>query len=277
MKRCLDRAHENARNSRGSIMIMALFCVMLMAYLASRVTSQGIALSQISREITAGSLFRNHIRSKLTPLPLGSGRGCAREVISDGDVSQAWYVCSIDSAPLRQEPPGPAPVAPFDWASIFSNAIVCQTGRTPTARRAFTTPSAAFDCAIPADVHGNLIVVENLRGGTVTVAAPSPATAILVATPGELTMQNSLTLSSDAVLVTGGDLSIPLLSNSSGRVIYVTLASAHGAIRVERLSGSISLRGFGRSTISLPQSLAGSQFPLLPTRSATLCGISPAL
>lgn len=258
-------------------MIMALLSITLITYLASRLTSQAMGLLHVSHEITAGGRFRNVIRGNLAPLPPGSGRRCIRRVISGSEGAQAWHLCSIEDTHLRQEPSGTAHSESFDWNHLFLTASSCFTGRTPTSQRAFTSPVAAHDCAIPGAVNGDLTVLDNLRGDVATISAPGSAPQVLIATPGELTIKTSVTLSSDALIVAGGDLAVSLISNSSSRAIHITLISAHGNISVEQLAGNVALRAFGRAAISIPKSLVGSRFPSLATRLPSLSGISPSL
>jgi hypothetical protein len=120
-------------------------------------------------------------------------------------------------------------------------------------------------------LRSSIIVSHNIE--VESIELQPQVTAANIGTPGELTVRNILITDTDLLIVAGGSIRISSIVSPSGKIIRVTLLSAHGDVEVRAVSPNVSLLSIGRRLISVPASAVSTGHPLPLLTSAGVSGM----
>jgi hypothetical protein len=277
---------SGSNQERGVAVLLALFALAAIGYSALRLVTNANSYSRILQTYRDGTAHHTallqSIIHKVAPQKL-----CDTQTLRSQAIdrilgrSQRWYVCT-NGHPAFQSNQRDAPevIAP-DYGAIFTQATPCSGARTAVSRVTFDTPLAAFDCHLPQQLQLGVIALENLNVESSTLTNQQSVTddqvdPVIIATPGSLTVQTSLTIPGRTLIVTGGDVKIALLRLNDTAQADLTILSAHGDIIVEKIVGNISLLALGRRAISVVPTSAPISPPIPKMRAVSVAGVVEA-
>ncbi len=153
----------------------------------------------------------------------------------------------------------------IDYQAIFSNFSACPQvaplwDSTPTFRPAAGSQLQTRTCLgiIPESKSTHR---ENLKFKIATALDPSIR---VLASLGYIEASGELTLSTDILIIAGGDLSIQTLSSAFGTV-HVTLVSATGSVTVQHIDPRVELRVIAWQGAFLPLHRSHQDLDLMPS------------
>lgn len=231
-------------------------------------TATGIALPILTR----GETFRAQGRERVSR-NIALSRMCDDISSSQETIETIYTRCSEGIVPFQTKPTFSLPQKTVDYDALFALAGRCSTPPSQASPSSGGSPQAPATCLLPPTVIGDVTLLDNLKGDTVSVITQN-AEAALMASPGCITITNTLSISQDLLIVSGGEVHISTLQNTSDTHRRVTIISSLGTISVGRVAGPLSLLVVGRSTIQAPETPPSTTYPLPPMRSGSLRGFS---
>jgi hypothetical protein len=256
----------------GSIVLLALFSLSVIAFVFAQVAMHANTLFALARSVREGDLFRSALREGLA-IPGAARRGCEEQQLSGGGTSQLWYVCSRGFVPFSSHPPIPLPNTPLDYDIIFATRIPCPHVHQAVSDRSFRNPVSPYTCTLSGSQSAGATLSDNISAHDLTLLSSRPNETLQLATPGTITITGVLSLSSDTLIIAGGDLRIKTLGTNARMPLSVTLLSAHGDVTLDEASGLISVVGIGRGGISIPPTMPSAHYPLPPVRPVRISGM----
>jgi hypothetical protein len=261
---------SQANRERGSALFALLFSLVIIGGLVHALTICSTHYGKLTATYRDGVTTRENIRSRIT-VSRSSRRSCVESRIDSGHGTfRAISTCTIGEPPFRFEPAGQSFSGRPDYAALFLGATPCPTPTRAESVRTFTSPVSPDRCVLPL-LSAGVTMSHNIE--TEAIALQAQANVARIATPGELTVTNTLTTDADVLIVAGGTIRIPQIATTSRTIVRVTLLSAHGDIEVRTVSTNISLLSMGRRLIAVPLSAASSGHPLPPMTSAGVSGM----
>jgi hypothetical protein len=260
------------QSSRGATLPVVMFGTAILLgwvrLLTLETTATGTSLSTRFQ----GEETRAQSRERLAHnIPLT--RLCEELSVSLPSVETSYIRCSQGMVPFMTQPPFPLPPMRVDYDEIFSRAETCAATTTNISPGASGTPKALTTCALPSMITGGATVLDNLKGDAITLVTRNGEVSLL-ATPGSVTITNTLSIAHDLLIVSGGDIDIGAINNTSNVLHRVTIISSLGAITVGQAIGPLSLLAAGRSAIQVPQTVVSTSYPLPPMRTPSLRGFA---
>lgn len=201
--------------------------------------------------------------------------GCQRLSATYEGSAIPYEVCYESARPFITLPASIAlPPLPIDYDLIFSWAAECPSSVTPTRFNDMNSPFAPSDCSLPSSVGAPMIILDNLEGESVIVHRGGGPNASL-ATPGRVTIAQELRVSSDLLILAGGDVMIAGIKAIPSTSSKVTIISAVGRVRVGSVEGDVSLLLAGRGELTAPDTRPSSEYPLPIFRATSIFGFRP--
>lgn len=267
MKELLTRQRES-----GSILLLTLFSLSVIAFLFTQVASHANSLFAIARSSQKGAVFRSSIREAIM-IPRTAQRGCERQQLSAEGLTQSWYVCSPGFLPFVSLPTLTLPATPFDYDTIFATALPCPNVHQAISERSFRSPISPYTCTVSGTRSDGVTLADNLLAQDLTLSNLHPNETLHIASPGTITITGVLSLTGDTLILAGGDLRIATLRSDSGAPSSVTLLSAHGDVTLDRVIGPLSVVGIGRGRLVVPPTQSAAHYPLPGVRPVRISGI----
>jgi hypothetical protein len=274
--------NSTTSSQRGVAIIFALFALSAIASLALNLTKNSVGYTYLQRGFNNGLDLSTLLRAAITPPKSVTKRGCEEQTVVAGDIAgiktprQVIYVCTNGDAPYASNqkifPLNKSP----DFNEILKNASICSEGRTKTTQNRFYSPYATYNCIYTKAPISGVISLDNIVGENLKISEGASDATTIIATPGALDLSNTLLISTDTVITTGGDIRIPkveISSVSSRNKTALTLISIHGDINIGELSGDLRLLAYSRHALSVPPSALPDR-PILPLlRADSISGI----
>jgi hypothetical protein len=272
----MERDPTVAWPQRGASTFLVLLATSLLGYLSYRLVLHASAYNELVRAYRLGFAQQQSARDQLYTSHSPTRTCTTQSTTSPKGGAQHWSVCALGTPPLLRSQAVPLPAGRIDFNALFRSTPPCQWERRPVAGTVFTTPRAAMTCFVPPTVDGDVRSSDNIAAASLRVRPLPTSHTTSLSTPGAFEIENTLTLSTSALIVAGGDVRIPhLVSNSPDR-ISITIVSAHGDIIVGAVTGVVSVLGLGRQLLSIPSTPATVSFPLPPFSSQpSIAGIIP--
>ncbi|MFN4896357.1 MAG: hypothetical protein ACK5GN_10900 [Pseudomonadota bacterium] len=274
------------RSSRecGAAVFLALFALAAISYSCMRLIMHTASYAHLVRTYRDGIEHLSSLRESVRPVN-SHLRSCERQYLHGKNIagtpalSLYRQVCTNGRPPfMSNQGVWPLTNGP-DYAPIFAIAVSCQGTRTASTRNSFDSPSAPFNCLLPETLADGVILVDNIIFSQSTIGSAhnevrDPRQITILATPGSLIANVSLSLPGNALIITGGDIKIPTLRLHSSAAAEVTIISAHGDIVIERIDGALALLALGRRVLSTPPSARPVTPPLPDIRQSSVAGIA---
>jgi hypothetical protein len=274
---------SESTRERGVAVLLALFALAAIGYSALQLITNANSYSHILRTYRDGTAHHTALLQGISP-QIAPQKRCEiqtlRGQVIDGipERNQSWHICTNGHPGFQaNQEDAPTSIVP-DYGAIFAQAAPCRNARTAVSRATFEAPVAAYDCQAPQEIELGIITLDNLKieSSAVTTqksAADNGDKPVIIATPGSLTVQTTLSIPGNTLIVTGGDVRIALLRLHEAVHADLTILSAHGDIFVEKIEGDISLLALGRRAISVIPTSAPTHPPLPKARAVSVAGI----
>lgn len=267
-----SRSDREQKEDRGAALFALLFSLVLIGGLVHGLTSYSTHYGKLAATYTNGARVRELLRGS-NYIERSARRGCVESYVDGGDSTmRVITTCAVGEPPFRVEPATHGLSRIFsgrpDYGALFAVATPCPTTLQAEIRRSFTSPVSPERCVVSV-LRSSTIMSHNIE--VASIELQPQANVATIGTPGELTVTNVLSTEGDVLIVTGGSIRIPSLVSPLGRIVRVTLLSAHGDIEVRSVSSNVSVLSIGRRLIAVPLSATSTGHPLPPL---TVAGIS---
>lgn len=260
------------RTQRAWALPSALFALAALLSTARLLSLESIDAYQIATEARRGEALKSGMATLLSNPSLSSPE-CETVTVPDQVTTQIYEVCREVSRPFVTLPSSAAlPFGLVDYDAIFSRASPCPGTSSPSSNAATPSPRARTDCVLPPNISGSTVLLENIRGESITLASTDRNEALVLASPGDIITSGELQVSHDLLIVAGGDVELPSIHGTSGSFMRVTIVSSLGAIRVGPVVGDVALLIAGRGLLEAPETQLAGDYPMPPMRSPSLRG-----
>lgn len=252
-----------------------IFALTIMLSTIYALSLESIDALQIAREPHRSERLHSVIANTARDPRTSNGR-CENLAVLYEEKMLPYEVCRESVRPFVTKPPSVSlPPQLIDYDILFSQASECPSIPRLTRFKDMTSPFAPHDCTLPGSLSGSMVMLDNLMGESLALSKTGPQVTTL-ATPGRVAISHELRLSSDLLLVAGGDVEISSIRALPSASVKVTVISALGAIRIGLVEGDVSLLIAGRGELSAPGTPATVDYPLPPFRHISLYGFRSA-
>lgn len=262
----------------GAAMFIALISLTVIGYVSLKLSTLVTSYAALAKTYSDGLLHHTAMRSQVQ-IPLSQFRSCEIQRLKETQISgknlglQNWQICVLERQSWISNHLNLANIGSPDFNFIFNNRTPCSFSRKVISASTFTTPKAQYTCELPQQIYEGLITTDNIWADNVATNTPNPTKTLTLATPGEIVVESTLTLSSPTLIIAGGDIKIDSLNYSGTGTIDVTILSAHGAITISRVSNSVRPLILSRIAVSSPPAAIPANPPLPPFRVASISGM----
>ena len=247
------------------------YIVLVLVIPLSLITFLMLQMSTLTHELLATkALFKrqvvaeNNLTLHLANLP-HYARGCEHvRINADPSLPSRWSVCLFKRSNWITRPAISLPDGAPNYHEILKTPNNCPSERRPPETNTFTTPEASTTCEVGTiTLHHDLILHDNIHGEFASIDSTTEKSYLTIASPGTIRFKEGLHTNAPLLIIAGGSISIPVLSNSGSNPVPVTLFSALGDISVSSQAPDIALLAIGRRALDTPPtgSLTGV-FPL---------------
>ncbi len=269
---------------RGAALFLALFALTAIGFVSLRLVTRAAGYSRLLNVVRDGLEHNAALRESITPIRSPKHQ-CDLQRLNGGNIagisarSSPWHVCTTGQPEFLSNRPLAVPYTSPDYGAIFERHTPCVYRRSATTLRSFNAPTAPFNCLLPPDIRGEAILLDNIAIETLTISPKNSSDTITVATPGSLISSTNLAVSTDTIILAGGDIRISTLGLVKSPLAVpsaqVTIISAHGDVVIERIDGALSLLVLGRRIIAVPETNTPNSAQLPATRFTSIAGFEP--
>lgn len=251
---------------RGFTLPLALFALVILVSSIRMLSVYGAQATEALKIGADGDREYERIKEQISR-SLPTGGGCAR--LSHNE--RVAVVCADLNIPWRLSPSYDLPAGTVDYDSVFRNTTTCAMSIAEATPTTPLPPLSARTCPLSGVVPANITRQENIEGRNLSLVVTTNVPSVL-ASPGRVRVLTRLTISSDLVVVAGGDVFIERLESSSTDQTRVSIFSSLGDITVGSIAPNIALFSAGRRRIEVPPSPQSLSYPLPPFRGRGLRG-----
>jgi hypothetical protein len=260
---------QSPRTIRGWTLPTTLFGLALLLSSVHLLTFESIDARLMIAEMLRGERLHQEATSAIATHAKQRG-ACGDVTISSDSDHPPYEVCgeerlSFVSKPSSRIDPNLLP----DYDAVFSVASACPAPPVGTDLPFRGAPRAHKDCFLPSTIKDGASVLENIRGGNVSISPPTSGFTLL-ASPGSLSLSGDLTIGGDLLIMAGGDVDIGRIRGVSLHGVAVTIISSLGGITVGKTDGAVSLLVAGRGSLNAPETTGSTSFPMPPMRSPSI-------
>lgn len=252
---------------------LALCCMVLTLFLIRLLSAQLHVLAGIGHDTSEAHNLHEAARGEIIAAPPAVG-SCHPYTAHTKKFTGSWSACAAERLPFRTLPllTGEVPTPDFD--ALLAAAQPCPGVARVAATTTFSAPISPTTCLPASPLKLPFFSLDNIFLAEASSSRTTTSAQILFATPGALTIEDSLTLASDGVIVAGGSIRIGRIIATSDSVVHLTVISSLGAIEIGAASGQLSLLVAGRGDLRAPVTPVHAPYPLPPSRLPQVVGIA---
>jgi hypothetical protein len=258
----------------GWALPITLFALAIMLSTMHVLSLESIDALQIATEPRRSERLHATIAGSLRDAR-AAGQRCESIVVTHNGAALSYEVCRESVVPFMTQPTSVTlPLHSIDYDPIFAQASECPSATSATIFRDMDSPFAPRDCLLPSALNTPFVILDNIAGEATSITTRSASNATL-ATPGRVHISQELIVSSDLLILAGGDVTIAAIRALPSTSAKVTILSSLGSIRIGLVEGAVSLLVAGRKELAAPDTPLTSDYPLPPFRAVSIYGFRP--
>lgn len=151
----------------------------------------------------------------------------------------------------------------IEFNSLFSQPNTCHQPIQANSSGQGRLPMSPLTCNVREYGSERIILRENLLSKKITLLPTSNRSAALLASLGDITVENELILSTDSVIVAAGSIRIKGIFSNDTNHRKITLIANSGDVSVDQVSPAVFPLVFGRAALSIPSVRLNPPYPMV--------------